>query len=112
MISVLIIEDFVIHQMFRPYLSEFVRLPMGSMACTDEIKRIEGKLRRRPECIITMLERNPETKELIFQRLRNCGVEFYRYLNMDTQIIQYVRKELGNGINREPKAADSGSITE
>lgn len=94
MIDVLCIEDFVIHQMFRPYLPAFVDCRLGERKCTEEIKRMEEKLRRHPEYIITMLERNPDEKEMVFSRLRMFGVEFYRYLNMDTPIIQYVRKEL------------------
>lgn len=100
MIEVLKIEDFVINQMFRPYQSGFIDLPFESVEYKAMAKSIEQKLRRRPERIIPMLENNPETKERIFQRIRKFGgTKFYRYLDMDTRIIQYIRKEIEDGIN-------------
>lgn len=101
MIEVLKIEDFAISNMFRPYQPGFIDFPYESVEYKSMAESIEQKLRRRPEYIIPMLENNPETKERIFQRIRKCGgVKFYRYLDMDTRIIQYIRKETEDGINR------------
>lgn len=112
MVEVFEIEDFVINQIFRPYQPDFIDLPYESIEYKAMAKTIEQKLRRRPERIIAMLEGNPEAKERVFKRLCHFGgVKFYRYLNMDTEVIQYVRKELENGINREPKETDSSGIT-
>lgn len=102
MIEVLKIEDFVISHMFRPYQSSFIDFPYESVEYKTMAKSIEQKLRRKPEYIIPMLENNPETKERIFQRIRKFGgVKFYRYLDMNTQIIRYIRKEIGGEYNGE-----------
>lgn len=87
MIECLKIEDFVITQMFRPY--------MPSICSGDYQKKIELKLRSNPEHIIEILEKDQETKQRIFNRLRKCGgVKFYQYLDMSNPVIQYVKKGL------------------
>lgn len=94
MIECFKIEEFVIDQLFRPYMSNL--LP-GDLQETEfkEQNQIEKKLRKTPEYIIELLEEYPETKALIFGRISRCGgVKFYRYLDMDCDVIQYVQSEL------------------
>ena len=87
MIECLKIEDFVIKHMFRPY--------MPSICPSDYQKEIESKLCFHPEYIIHVLEKDSETKQRIFDRLRKCGgVKFYRFLDMSSPVIQYVKKGL------------------
>lgn len=58
-------------------------------------KKIEQKSRSHPKYIIDILEKDPETKQRVFNRLRKCsGVKFYRYLGMSNPVIQYVKKGL------------------
>ena len=58
-------------------------------------KRVEENLRKNPELIIHFLNEFPETKQLVFNRLRKCGgVKFYRYLDMSNPVVQYVKKGL------------------
>lgn len=87
MIECLKIEDFVINEMFRPYIP--------SICLSDYQKMIEIKLRSHPKYIIDILEKDTETKQRVFNRLRKCGgVKFYRYLDMSNPVIQYVKKGL------------------
>lgn len=87
MIECLKIEDFVVEQMFRPY--------MPSICPSDYVKGVERKLRKNPEYIIKLLENDSETKERIFGRLaRFGGVKFYRYLDMENPVIKYVKDNL------------------
>lgn len=93
MIECLKIEDFVITQMFRPYMPSLKDL------CHEyEVKyggRVTSQLRNNPELIIYFLNELPETKQRVFNRLRKCGgVKFYRYLDMSNPVIQYVKENL------------------
>ena len=95
MIECFKIEEFVICEMFRPYMSSILRGDFQDMEYCKEQNRIEKKLRKTPEYIIELLEEYPETKRLIFERLnRGGGVNFYRYLDMNCDVIQYVQSEL------------------
>lgn len=95
MIECLKIEDFVIFQMFRPYMPSLIPGEFQSLAYCEEQERIERKLRSNPEYIIDILEKDPETKQRVFNRLRKCGgVKFYRYLDMSNPVIQYAKKGL------------------
>lgn len=41
------------------------------------------------------MEEYPETKALIFDRINRCGgAKFYRYLDMNCDVIRYVQSEL------------------
>ena len=96
MIECLKIDDFVITQMFRPYMPSLLTVEFQGLEYCEEQEKIEQKLRSHPKYIIDILEKNPETKKLIFDRLRKCGgVKFYRYLDMSNPVIQYVKKGLG-----------------
>ena len=96
MIECLKIEDFVITQMFRPYMPSLLTAEFQELEYCEEQEKIERKLRSHPKYIIDILEKNPETKQRIFDRLRKCGgVKFYRYLDMSNPVIQYVKKGLG-----------------
>lgn len=95
MIKCLKIEEFVICELFRPYMSAFLTGDFQGTKYVEEQNRIEKKLRKTPEYIIELLEEYPETKRLIFERLnRGGGVNFYRYLDMNCDVIQYVQSEL------------------
>lgn len=95
MIECLKIEDFVITHMFRPYMPSLLTVEFQGLEYREEQKKIEQKLRSHPKYIIDILEKNPETKQRIFDRLRKCGgVKFYRYLDMSNPVIQYVKKGL------------------
>lgn len=100
MIECLKIEDFVIEEMFRPYMPDLKDLcheygvKYGGRVTSQN--RVEENLRRSPELIIPFLNELPETKQKVFNRLRKCGgVKFYRYLDMSNPVIQYVKKGLG-----------------
>lgn len=87
MIEVYKIEDFVIEQLFLPYLS--------SLCPSKYTKTIERKLRRNPEYIIQFLEENLDTKERVLNRIKHCGgVKWYRYLDMSNTVIQWVNENL------------------
>ena len=99
MIECLKIEDFVITHMFRPYMPSLkdlcheYRVEYGGRVTSQ--KRVEENLRKNPELIIHFLNEFPETKQLVFNRLRKCGgVKFYRYLDMSNPVVQYVKKGL------------------
>lgn len=95
MIKCLKIEEFVICELFRPYMSAFLPGDFQGTEYVEEQNRIEKKLRKTLEYIIELLEEYPETKRLIFERLnRGGGVSFYRYLDMNCDVIQYVISEL------------------
>lgn len=95
MIECLKIEEFVICEMFYPYMSNFLPMDSRFLLYWEEEKRIEKKLRKTPEYIIELLEEYQETKRLIFERINRCGgVKFYRYLNMNCDVIQYIKSEL------------------
>lgn len=65
MIECIKIEDFVINQMFRPY--------MPSICPSDYQKKVESKLHSYPKYIIDILEKDPETKYRVFDRMKKCG---------------------------------------
>lgn len=93
MIECLKIEDFVILHMFRPYMPSLIPGEFQCLEYCQEQEKIELKLRSRPKYIIDILEKDPETKQRVFNRLRKCGgVKFYRYLDMKNPVIQYVKK--------------------
>lgn len=95
MIECLKIEDFVIRDMFRPYMPSFLPAEFQGLEYCEEQEKIERELRSHPKYIIDILEKAPETKQRIFDRLRKCGgVKFYRYLDMSNPVIQYVKKGL------------------
>jgi hypothetical protein len=95
MIECLKIEDFVINEMFRPYMPSLLIGEFRSLEYCQEQEKIEHKLRSHPKYIIDILEKDRETKQRVFDRLRKCGgVKFYRYLDMSNPVIQYVKKEL------------------
>ena len=68
MIEVLKIEDFVINQIFRPYMTRLN--PPGTDENYMEInqKSMESFLRKHPESIIKMIDERPTGKELVFNR--------------------------------------------
>lgn len=83
----------MIRDMFRPYMPSILPGEFQSQAYIDINER---KLRLNPEYIIDILEKDPETKQRVFNRLLKCGgVKFYRYLDMINPVIQYVKKGLG-----------------
>jgi deoxyadenosine/deoxycytidine kinase len=89
------IEDFVVEQMFRPYSPDFIEAEYQSCLFKALHKTIESKLRKRPELIIELLEEMPETKKRVFDRIRKFGgIKFYKYLNMENEIIKYVNANL------------------
>lgn len=95
MIECLEIENFVILHMFRPYMPSLIPGEFQCLEYCQEQEKIELKLRSRPKYIIDILEKDPETKQRVFNRLRKCGgVKFYRYLDMSNPVIQYVKKGL------------------
>ena len=95
MIECLKIEDFVISQMFRPYMPSLLPGEFQGLEYCEEQEKIERKLRSHPKYIIDILDKDPETKQRVFNRLRKCGgIKFYRYLDMSNPAIQYVKKGL------------------
>lgn len=95
MIECLKIEDFVISHMFRPYMPSLLLGEFQSWEYCEEQEKIEQKLRSHPEYIIDILEKDPKTKQRVFDRLRKFGgVKFYRYLDMSNPVIQYVKENL------------------
>ena len=95
MIECLEIENFVILHMFRPYMPSLIPGEFQCLEYCQEQEKIELKLRSRPKYIIDILEKDPETKQRVFNRLRKFGgVKFYRYLDMKNPVIQYVKKGL------------------
>lgn len=95
MIECLKIEDFVICQMFGPYMPSILPGKFQGLEYCQEQEKIEHKLRSHPKYIIDILEKDRETKQRVFDRLRKCGgVKFYRYLDMSNPVIQYVKKGL------------------
>lgn len=90
MIEVVKIEDFVIEQLFRPYMT--MLNPPGTDENYMEIsqKSMESFLKKHPESIIKMLDECPTAKELVFNRLKKFGgVKWYRYLDMSNQVIRW-----------------------
>ena len=86
----------MITQMFRPYMPSILPGKSQGLEYFQEQEKIEHKLHSHPKYIIDILEKDPETKQRVFNRLRKCGgVKFYRYLDMSNPVIQYVKKGLG-----------------
>lgn len=95
MIECFKIEEFVICQMFRPYMSGLLPGDFQSEEYCKRQEQIEKKLRKTPEYIIELLEAFTETKRRVFEKLnRFGGVKFYRYLDMECDVVQYVQSEL------------------
>lgn len=89
------IEDFVVNNMFLPYAPDFIGEEFGSSLFKKVQYSLESELKKRPEFIIEMLEEMPETKKKVFNRLYGFGgVKFYKYLNMENEIIKYVNANL------------------
>lgn len=99
MIEVVKIEDFVIEQLFLPYMPNLKEMchEYGTKyrGHVSEQKIVERNLRRNPELIIHFLNENLETKERVFSRLKKFGgVKWYRYLDMRNPVIRWVNENL------------------
>ena len=99
MIEVVKIEDFVIEQLFRPYMPSLKELchEYGVKFKGEALhqKSIESCLWKRPELIICFLNELPETKQRVFERLKRFGgVKWYRYLDMSNPVIRWVNENL------------------
>ena len=89
------LEEFVVNQMFRPYQPDFIEAEYESYMYKTLAKTIESKLKKKPELIIELLESMPETKKRVFDRIRKFGgVKFYKYLNMENEVVKYVKSNL------------------
>lgn len=99
MIEAVKIEDFVIEQLFRPYMPDLKELcheyGVKFKGRVSQPKIIESNLRKNPEMIIHFLNELPETKRLTFDRLKRCGgIKWYRYLDMSNPVIRWVNENL------------------
>lgn len=95
MIECFKIEEFVIDQLFRPYTPSFLPGDFQGEEYINEQNRIEKKLRKIPEYIIELLEEYPEVKRKAFRRINKFGgIRFYRYLDMNCDVIKYLQSEL------------------
>ena len=99
MIEVVKIEDFVIEQLFLPYMPSLKEMcheyGIKYRGRVSEQKIVERNLRRNPELIIHFLNENLETKERVFSRLKKFGgVKWYRYLDMRNPVIRWVNENL------------------
>lgn len=96
MIEVVKIEDFVVNQIFRPYMTRLSPPGTAENYMKTNQKSMEYFLRKHPESIIKMLDECPTARKLVFNRLRKLGgVKWYRYLDMDNPVIQWVNKNMG-----------------
>ena len=95
MIKCLKIEDFVIANMFFPYMENIISEENESIKYKEKAYAIMRKLTFNPVYIIDILEKNPKAKQRVFDRLRKFGgVKFYRYLDMSNPVIRYVKEGL------------------
>ena len=95
MIECLKIEDFVITNMFFPYMENIISEENESIKYKEKAYAIMRKLTFNPVYIIDILEKNPKAKQRVFDRLRKFGgVKFYRYLDMSNPVIRYVKEGL------------------
>jgi hypothetical protein len=95
MITVYKLEDFVVSDLFRPFMPDFIEAEYESVEYRNLQKIFEMKFRRKPEIIIPILESMPETKQRVFDRIRKFGgVKFYKYLNIENELIKYVKSNL------------------
>lgn len=95
MIEVVKIEDFVISQLFRPYMSYFINEEFQSVKYCKIQNTFEKQLRKRPELIIYWLNDMPEAKSKVINRLKKFGgVKWYRYLDMNNPVIRWVNENL------------------
>lgn len=95
MIEVLKIEDFVIEQLFRPYMTMLNPPGTDEKYMETNQKSKESFLKKHPESIIKILDECPTAKELVFNRLKKFGgVKWYHYLDMSNPVIQWVNENL------------------
>lgn len=86
MIEAVKIEDFVLENMFYPYMPTLVHY--GDKYTVDDIQE-------QPERILELLETIPDFKEKVIRRLKRFGgVKWYRYLDMNNPVIQWVNENL------------------
>ena len=91
MIEAVRIEDFVINEMFLPFLPSYTN-DCQSIQYRGMIMRM---LKKNPEQIIKLTEDVPGLKESVMHRLEYLGgVEWYRYLDMSNSVIQWVNAGL------------------
>lgn len=90
------LEDFVVNHMFRPYMYDFINDEGSKFEIESMRLAMESKFRKEPELIIELLEDMPETKKKVFRRIKAFGgVKFYKYLNMENELIKYIKQNLG-----------------
>ena len=95
MITIYKLEDFVISDLFRPFMPSFIEAEFESFEYRQLQKIFEQKFRINPELIIPLLEAMPETKERVFDRIKKFGgVKFYKYLDKENELIKYVNSNL------------------
>ena len=94
MIEVVKIENFVIKQLFLPYFVSIHGVDGWHESITED-KKYKYMLSNNPEKIIDLLSNKPLVKERVFERLKKFGgVKWYRYLDMNNPVIQWVNKNL------------------
>ena len=94
MIEVVKIENFVIKQLFLPY-SVSIHGVDGWRESITEDEKYKYMLSNNPEKIIDLLSNKPLVKERVFERLKKFGgVKWYRYLDMNNPVIQWVNENL------------------
>lgn len=92
MIEVTKIEDFVIEQIFLPYFNDFT--DNGELPAYRREAMLR-QLKRHPKEIIEAVEGKPKLKKEVMNRLKLFGgVEWYRYLDMNNPVIQWVNENL------------------
>lgn len=92
MIEVTKIEDFVIEQIFLPYFNDFT--DNGELPAYRREAMLR-QLKRHPKEIIEAVEGKPKLKKKVMNRLKLFGgVEWYRYLDMNNPVIQWVNENL------------------
>lgn len=86
MIEAVKIEDFVLENMFYPFMPTLVYY--SDKYTVDDIQE-------QPERILGLLETIPDFKEKVVRRLkRSGGVKWYRYLDMSNPVIRWVNENL------------------
>ena len=102
------LEDFTISQLYRPYCKEITGYAYNTNEYRRQTARDIKELRQCPNYIIGMLEKKPEAKALVFQRLAEIGhasalawywaidydrLEICRYIEDNVSLFGYTMRE-------------------
>lgn len=98
------IEKFIINEMLRPYQNLIISCKNVSndTEYKKRVKDCEKELKKNPMLIFSVLDNNKEARTLVFNRLKELDIQFYKWLDCPF-IDEFEQRIFCNGIGMKSK---------